>query len=157
MPARTTTLLVVPASVPASLPPAHAHAYSALPDANANAANKTHSDANADKRNAHPAELDAHASNVHRESGWGSADADAYFNRSSSGGLCDAVSDSAAGGPRHGDSPGAWTRQAEADSCWNVAACPTDADPRVDFKRQEDSDQDENTRESYADLIAHHE
>lgn len=156
MPARATPLLVVSASVPASLPSAHAHTYSAVPDANA--ADKTNADAYAaNKTNADPAELDAHASNVHRESSWGSAESDAHLHCGSSVGYAESDSDSAAGGPRDGNSREARTRQVNADSaCWNVAARQTNAYPRVHFEGQADSDQDENARESYADPIARH-
>jgi hypothetical protein len=71
-------------------------------------------------------QLDADSADLH----WGS-----------SGCSADADSDSAAGGPRHGDSPEARARPADADSaCWNVVACPTDAHAWIRFTWQEDSD-----------------
>ena len=111
---------MVPASVPASLSPAYPHAYSANEvDSDANPANPVDSDSDAVKTDADSAELDA-APNLHRESSWGSADTDANLHRDSGRGYADADSESAAGGPRHGDSPEKGTRQVNAESpYWN--------------------------------------
>jgi hypothetical protein len=152
--ARAASVLVVPASLPASLSSANSHADATV-QKDSHAPDPNNPDPDTDETNADTAKLDAAASDIHRKSSRGSANADAYLHRSAGGSDDDADTDIATGSPRHGDPRKA--HQTETNSQWNDDARPTDGDAWGRVKRHENSDQDESARERDAHGITCHE